>query len=473
LSGGARASLCFGVFFSIEFVGRRLRVAVFAFGASQGDVWPRPPDNPRAFGRADAAVFFGGAGAILCFGVFFSIAFVGGRLRLAVFAFGASQGDVWPRPPDNPRAFGRADSAVFFGGAGASLCFGVFFSIAFVGGRLRLAVVAFGASQGDVWPRPPDNPRAFGQAGSGTRPKRRSIVVDALSDGPPTAGRVPHRERTLPSWVGVWDLSSLVVVLFFFFAGLFFVVFVVAGAGDSLMPVALVTGAGVRVGRAIALALADAGYDVALHAHSHRAALDDVAAEVVTRGRRATLHTADLSNVDGAFGLADDVLTSWPVLDVVVHNAALFAEVPFDSLTPQQWRQMQAVNVEAPVFLTQRLLPALRRADGANVVCIADVAGERPIRRHAHYCVSKAALLMLVKTLALELAPIRVNAVGPGAVAFPDDYDDAKIARILARVPLARTGDVGDVAAAVVFLATQRYITGQMIAVDGGRNVAL
>ena len=239
------------------------------------------------------------------------------------------------------------------------------------------------------------------------------------------------------------------------------------------MPVALVTGAGVRVGRAIALSLADAGYDVALHAHSHRGSLDDVAAAVALRGRRASLHAADLSTVDGAFALADDVMRAWPVLDVVVHNAALFAEVPFDQLTPSQWRLMQAVNVEAPVFLTQRLLPALRRADGGNVVCVADVAAERPIRRHAHYCVSKAALLMLVKTLALELAPIRVNAVGPGAVAFPDDYDDAKIARILARVPLARTGSPEDVAAAVVFLATQRYVTGQMIAVDGGRNVGL
>lgn len=239
------------------------------------------------------------------------------------------------------------------------------------------------------------------------------------------------------------------------------------------MPVALVTGAGVRVGRAIALSLADAGYDVALHAHSHRGSLDDVAAAVALRGRRASLHAADLSTVDGAFALADDVMRAWPVLDVVVHNAALFAEVPFDQLTPSQWRLMQAVNVEAPAFLTQRLLPALRRADGGNVVCVADVAAERPIRRHAHYCVSKAALLMLVKTLALELAPIRVNAVGPGAVAFPDDYDDAKIARILARVPLARTGSPEDVAAAVVFLATQRYVTGQMIAVDGGRNVGL
>jgi pteridine reductase len=239
------------------------------------------------------------------------------------------------------------------------------------------------------------------------------------------------------------------------------------------MSTALVTGAGVRVGRAIAVALAEAGYDLALHAHSHRAALDDVAHEVTRLGRRVTLHAADLSVGEGVAALADEVMAAWPVLDLVVHNAALFHEVPFERLTAAQWRQMQAVNVEAPAFLTQRLLPALRRSPSGSVVAIADTAGERPIRRHAHYCVSKAALLMLVKALALELAPLRVNAVGPGAVAFPDDYDDGQKARILARVPLGRTGDARDVAAAVVFLAQQGYVTGQMIAVDGGRNVGL
>jgi pteridine reductase len=242
---------------------------------------------------------------------------------------------------------------------------------------------------------------------------------------------------------------------------------------EARVPVALVTCAGVRVGRAIALALADAGYDVALHAHRHVDALADVEAAVNARGRTASLHAADLGSIDGAFALGDDVMARWPTLDLIVHNAALFEEVAFADVTTEAWRTMLAVNLEAPAFLTQRLLPALHRSTEANVVCIADVAAERPLRRHAPYCVSKAGLWMLVKSLAVELAPIRVNAVGPGAVAFPDDYDDAKKARVLARVPLARTGTVDDVAAAVVFLARQSYITGHMIAVDGGRSVAL
>jgi pteridine reductase len=239
------------------------------------------------------------------------------------------------------------------------------------------------------------------------------------------------------------------------------------------VPVALVTGAGVRVGRAIALGLADAGYDLALHAHEHRSALDDVAAAVAARGRRASLHGADLATVDGAFALADDVAARWPTLDLVVHNAAIFAPVPFAQLTPAAWERMQAINLTAPAFLTQRLLPALGRAADPAVIAIVDVAAERPLRNHAHYCVSKAGLAMLVKSLAVELSPVRVNGVSPGAVAFPDDWTAEQQARALARVPLGRVGHPDDVAAAVVFLARQPYVTGQILAVDGGRSAVL
>jgi pteridine reductase len=236
------------------------------------------------------------------------------------------------------------------------------------------------------------------------------------------------------------------------------------------MPVALVTGAGVRVGRAIALALADAGYDLALHAHAHRAALDDVAAAVMARGREASLHTADLATVDGAFALADDVVARWPSVDLVVHNAAIFEAVPFAAITPEAWARMQAINLTAPTFLTQRLLPALARAADPCVIGIVDIAAERPLKRYAHYCASKAGFAMLLKSLAVELAPVRVNGVSPGAVAFPDDWSPEQQARALARVPLGRVGHPDDVAAAVVFLARQRYVTGQIVAVDGGRS---
>jgi pteridine reductase len=137
------------------------------------------------------------------------------------------------------------------------------------------------------------------------------------------------------------------------------------------------------------------------------------------------------------------------------------------------WARMQRINLEAPMFLTQGLLPCLQRAPAGCIVAITDVAGSRPIRRHSAYCVSKAGLAMLVSALAIELAPLRVNGVAPGAVAFPDDYDPHKRARILARVPLAREGSVADIAQAVRFVVQAPYVTGQIIAVDGGRHAGL
>lgn len=235
-------------------------------------------------------------------------------------------------------------------------------------------------------------------------------------------------------------------------------------------PLAVVTGASVRVGRAIAVALAAAGYDLALHAFS--SSLDDVAAACGALGRRVTRHTADLGSHDGVDELADSILAAHPVVDVVVHNAAVFEAVPFAQLTRLQWRQMQRVNLESPAFLTQRLLPALARSSTASVVAIVDVMGERPVNKHTHYCVSKAGLSMLVKSLAIELAPIRVNGVAPGVAVFPEDYSDDKRARIAARIPLG-AGSADDIAGAVVFLAGARHVTGQVLAVDGGLGVAL
>lgn len=236
------------------------------------------------------------------------------------------------------------------------------------------------------------------------------------------------------------------------------------------MPVALVTGAAVRVGRAIAVELARAGYDVAVH--SFRSSLDDVSADVAACGRTATQHRFDLSSVDGAFALADDVLARHPVVDVVVHNAALFGHVAFESITPALWREMQAVNVEAPAFLTQRLLPGLRRSLHPSVVAIVDVMADRPSKKYAHYCASKAALSMLVKSLSLELAPIRVNGVAPGVAAFPESFSTSKRDAIAATIPLG-AGSVDDVASAVRYLVAAAHVTGHVLVVDGGMSVAL
>jgi len=241
------------------------------------------------------------------------------------------------------------------------------------------------------------------------------------------------------------------------------------------MATALVTGAGVRVGRAIALALAKAGYDVILHVHRSRRPVEELAKEIRSLGREAFVVTADLSDPDEVERLAQGVAAMHPCLDLVVHNAAIFEAVPFESIDHSAWREMQAINLEAPFFLTQGLLPSLRAAESPSVIHVTDIGAERPLSGYAHYSVSKAGLAMLTKALAVELAPrIRVNAVAPGTVVFPEDYGPAEREAILKRIPLEREGSADDVAKAVVFLARDApYVTGQVIRVDGGRSTPL
>jgi pteridine reductase len=238
---------------------------------------------------------------------------------------------------------------------------------------------------------------------------------------------------------------------------------------------ALITGAGIRVGRAIARALAAAGYDLLLHAHSSRSGVEETAGEVEALGARATLFSADLSRVEEVERLAAEVAEATESLDVLVHNAAIYQQAPFASIDREAYRRMLAINLDAPFFLTQALLPLLEAGRSPVVIHIGDIGGVDAEPGYAHYSVSKAGLLMLTRALAVELAPtIRVNSVSPGTVAFPEDFGFEAKERILSRIPLGREGTVDDIASAVVFLAKDApYMTGQDLKVDGGRSVLL
>ncbi|APR83178.1 3-oxoacyl-[acyl-carrier protein] reductase [Minicystis rosea] len=234
---------------------------------------------------------------------------------------------------------------------------------------------------------------------------------------------------------------------------------------------ALVTGGGTRVGAAIVRALAEAGCDVVIHHATSATGAKSVAAEVTALGREATIVQADLTDRPQIDRLAQEALAVSGRIDIVVHNAANFERVPPAELSAGAWDRAFALNVDAPYLLTLALEPALRASRGC-VVAITCLSAERPWKHYLPYSASKAALANLVKGLSVALAPeVRVNAVAPGTVMPPADYEEETLARIRERIPLSRIGEAADVARAVVFLASNDYITGQTITVDGGRSV--
>lgn len=238
------------------------------------------------------------------------------------------------------------------------------------------------------------------------------------------------------------------------------------------MPTALVTGGGIRVGRAIALALGRAGFDVIVHANRSVKEAGQVVEELQALGRTARVEAADLADPEGPAQLAARV----PTLELLVNSAATYEHASFTQITRAQLERMLSVNLVAPFLLTQALVPALQASGSGCVVNITDMAvthAYTPTHFFSHYLAAKAGLDQLTRAWALELGPsIRVNAVAPGPVAMAAETTGEQRADILGRIPLRREGRPEDVAQAVVFLAQSPYITGQTLRVDGGLSVA-
>jgi pteridine reductase len=239
-------------------------------------------------------------------------------------------------------------------------------------------------------------------------------------------------------------------------------------------PVALVTGGARRIGAAIVRRLHAEGLDIALHFHASSADATALAGELEGRRPGSTLLLqADLAEFDRLPELVAHAIGRFGRLDALVNNASAFFPTAFGQSTPAQWEALFAANARAPFFLSQAAAPHLRATRGA-IVNLADIHGERPLREHAIYGMSKAALLQMTRALALELAPdVRVNAVSPGAILWPEHgKDDAGKQAMLARTPLARTGTPEEIAGAVRWLLCEAtYTTGQVIRVDGGRTL--
>lgn len=238
--------------------------------------------------------------------------------------------------------------------------------------------------------------------------------------------------------------------------------------------VALVTGAARRVGRAIAVGLAEAGCDVAIHYHRSESDARETARLVEGLGRRAALLCADLCEPGAATGLPGAAAERLGRLDILVNNASTFEQRAFESLDAAAWRRAFEINTIAPALLAQAAAPHLRRGGRGRIINLLDIAAERPWRRHAAYSASKAALANATLGMAKALAPdICVNGVAPGVAEFPDDMDEGTRDRIVERVPARRCGRPEDIAAAVVFLARDAsYVTGTILTVDGGLSLA-
>lgn len=224
-----------------------------------------------------------------------------------------------------------------------------------------------------------------------------------------------------------------------------------------------------RVGRALALALAGDGFDVVVHRHTSEAEAREVADRIRAGGRRARVVAGDLESPDDIERVAAAAAEAFGRVDVLVNNASTFRRRPVDEITVDEWDRVAAVNTRAPFFLSRALAPALREASG-SVVNLVDLSAIRPWPAYAHHSVSKAGLLHLTKVLASAWAPeIRVNAVAPGAVLLPEEYGEEEARRSRERAALGRLGDPDDVVRALRFLVDSPYVTGECVVVDGGR----
>lgn len=235
---------------------------------------------------------------------------------------------------------------------------------------------------------------------------------------------------------------------------------------------ALVTGAGTRVGAAIAEALGGCGMRVGIAYHRSRDGAERTAAHIESDGGSALLLQGDLTTPTGARALGTQAVEQLGGIDVLVPSAANFEAVALGAIDDGHWERALGLNLRAPFELVQCARASLVARRGA-VVFITGYSTRVPYRGYLPYIVSKGAVRQMMRALSLELAPyVRVNAVAPGTVIPPEDYSEAQIASLVERVPLGCVGSGEDVAEAVVYLARAPYVTGQELFVDGGRTLA-
>lgn len=236
----------------------------------------------------------------------------------------------------------------------------------------------------------------------------------------------------------------------------------------------LITGGAKRIGKQIALTAHQAGHNVMVHYRSSAGAANELIDELNTeRPDSAATAQGDLLDVACIPAILDKTIDTFGRLDCLINNASTFYPTPIELINTEFWDDLVGSNLKAPAFMVKSAAPLLRKTNG-SIVNIVDIYARKPLANHPVYCAAKAGLEMLTKSLANDLAPeIRVNAVSPGAILWPESNTDVPSqTELLAKIPLKRLGDPSDIANLVRFLIDEgNYITGQTIAVDGGRSV--
>lgn len=234
--------------------------------------------------------------------------------------------------------------------------------------------------------------------------------------------------------------------------------------------VALVTGAGHRVGRAFAVALGSRGYDVAVHYNAAAQPADETVSLTEKSGGKARKFSCDLTSGDGPASLVADVFAEMKRLDVVINSAAVMLRTPVDEITVEEWDRIFALNLRAPFFVAQSAARVM--TDGGVIINIADLAAFETWPAYVPHAISKGGVVKMTESLARVFGPkLRVNAIAPGAILLPDDWDEETAKKFASTTPLKRLGSPDDAVAAMLYLLDAEYVTGETIVVDGGRRI--
>ena len=238
--------------------------------------------------------------------------------------------------------------------------------------------------------------------------------------------------------------------------------------------VAFITGSAKRIGACVAEHLHRLGFNLVLHCNQSLTSAKILQEKLnYARADSAALVTGDLCEMSQLEEIANQAIEAFGRLDVLINNASAFYPTPIGAVQQADWHVLMGSNTQAPLFLSQLCQKQLKQNQGV-IINMVDIHAERPLKDHTLYCMAKAALATMTQSLAQELAPeVRVNGVSPGAILWPETpLTESQQQEVLSEIPAARLGSPQDIADTIAFLIKASYITGQIIAVDGGRSIA-